>query len=342
MSRSRIDWRAALALHRDGWTYSGIARKYGCHYATVSKHLRALGARTHSSPAWDTAKGRRLYGVWSRTRSRCNSPKDPSFQFYGGRGIRVSPAWDRFRPFYEWAIRTGYRPAQRLVLVDQDRDFAPGNCRWTARRERRSPTSAPRVPAFGEAKTVGEWARDPRCAVSRPTLRERLLDGVPPEVAMRTPARSKWDPSLPKAKKPAIPKRTYAATDWDLALRLRVEQGMSPKDIAAPSASPTRRSRSASCSGWDRRSRRALGTATTGGGSTRPGGRCGRGPQTRATASTRPTARSACASAGSGATSRRSAAGRSGPRGGPASAWPGFGSAGPTRRRTASGSRGRR
>lgn len=44
------------------------------------------------------------------------------------------------------------------------------------------------IQAFGEGKTLREWARDPRCRVSSETLRARLARGSAPEQAMSEPA----------------------------------------------------------------------------------------------------------------------------------------------------------
>ena len=41
--------------------------------------------------------------------------------------------------------------------------------------------------AFGERKGVEDWVLDRRCKVGPSTLRERLRNGVPPEVAITTP-----------------------------------------------------------------------------------------------------------------------------------------------------------
>lgn len=40
------------------------------------------------------------------------------------------------------------------------------------------------IPAFGESKSLGEWATDPRCAVKREALRTRLALGWDPEDAI--------------------------------------------------------------------------------------------------------------------------------------------------------------
>jgi hypothetical protein len=44
------------------------------------------------------------------------------------------------------------------------------------------------ITAFGESKGIKAWGRDPRCVVSRTTLRLRLTKGWKPETAMTTPA----------------------------------------------------------------------------------------------------------------------------------------------------------
>ena len=44
-----------------------------------------------------------------------------------------------------------------------------------------------RVEAFGEKKTIAEWSRDERCAVSYSVLRKRIYDGFPAWAAILAP-----------------------------------------------------------------------------------------------------------------------------------------------------------
>jgi hypothetical protein len=44
-----------------------------------------------------------------------------------------------------------------------------------------------KVRAFGVRKSIGAWARDPRCRITETTLRERLRRGIPAEQAIAAP-----------------------------------------------------------------------------------------------------------------------------------------------------------
>ena len=57
--------------------------------------------------------------------------------------------------------------------------------------KRRSKAKPRRVEAFGEAKTVSEWAKDKRCKVTHGTLYARLVRGMNPETAMTAPDQRK-------------------------------------------------------------------------------------------------------------------------------------------------------
>ncbi|NGX37611.1 MAG: hypothetical protein K1000chlam2_00768 [Chlamydiae bacterium] len=67
--------------------------------------------------------------------SRCYNPKDPSFKYYGGKGIGVDPRWilGGFRKFYE-----DIGPKEERYHIDRicvERDYSPENCRWLPARD---------------------------------------------------------------------------------------------------------------------------------------------------------------------------------------------------------------
>jgi len=72
----------------------------------------------------------RLHGVWSGMKQRCNNPKTTEYSAYGGRGISVCEAWERYEPFKEWATTYGYRCGLQIDRKDNDGNYEPNNCRW--------------------------------------------------------------------------------------------------------------------------------------------------------------------------------------------------------------------
>jgi hypothetical protein len=140
----------------------------------------------------------RLKNVWTLMRRRCVDVDDHAYKHYGARGILITPEWDDFGVFVVWAIRNGFDSSLELDREDNDGPYAPSNCRWITHAENcNNKSNNRRVTAFGETKTVSQWAQDERCVVPDRLLRYRLaVGGWPSEEAITTipGRRSKPDP----------------------------------------------------------------------------------------------------------------------------------------------------
>ena len=116
----------------------------------------------------------RLYDIWKNMRARCNRKTCPAFERYGGRGISISPEWDNFEVFCEWAMQSGYDDSLSIDRVDVNGDYCPGNCRWANDYEQANNTRKNRLIEYhGEVHSVMEWSRILDIPMS--TLRNRLV-----------------------------------------------------------------------------------------------------------------------------------------------------------------------
>lgn len=107
----------------------GSTRSCGCLLSECSKERMTKLMTKHGK------SNSRLYRVWASMKDRCNSPTYKEYYNYGGRGISVCEEWQKFEPFYKWAMVNGYKKGLEIDRIDNDGNYEPNNCRWVTRKQ---------------------------------------------------------------------------------------------------------------------------------------------------------------------------------------------------------------
>lgn len=125
------------------------------------------------------------YRAWGAMINRCTNPKDPQWDRYGGRGVRVCPEWKNFAAFFR---DMGPRPSSKHSLDRADNGllYSKATCRWATTIEQQNNTrNNRRITHEGNTRTIAEWAR--LSGIRYQVLRNRINAGWPMHKALTTP-----------------------------------------------------------------------------------------------------------------------------------------------------------
>lgn len=133
------------------------------------------------------AKGTPEYGIWSLMRDRCNNPRNKSYKYYGGRGIKVCVRWNDFRNFI---LDMGHRPDEyhSLDRINSDSDYCSENCKWSTKKQQaRNRSNTQKLTINGKTKPLAEWAEI--YGLPYDVVNKRVWRGWSPEKSLKTKMR---------------------------------------------------------------------------------------------------------------------------------------------------------
>jgi hypothetical protein len=132
---------------------SSLRRKFTSSCGCLAKEKRKEATTKHG-----LAKSR-LDNIYCKIKSRCLNPKEPSYKWYGARGITICDEWLQDKnKFFQWAINNGYKNNLTIDRIDNNGNYEPNNCKWSSPKEQARNRRTNNVIEFqGEKHTITEW-----------------------------------------------------------------------------------------------------------------------------------------------------------------------------------------
>lgn len=155
---------------------TGHTKSCGCLQETNAGRYQKTHGKT----------GTRIYNIYLGMVSRCTKEYNPTYKYYGARGVKVCDRWlESFENFYK---DMGDPPTETHSLdrIDVYGNYEPSNCRWaTPLVQGNNKRNHRKMTLNGETKNLSEWGRE--LGIEPSVILGRLKRGWTEEEALKTP-----------------------------------------------------------------------------------------------------------------------------------------------------------
>lgn len=94
---------------------------------------KSCGCRRKPHGMWDS----RINRTWRNLRKRCYAKYNPSYKYYGAKGVKVCERWNKFSNFFidmgksydEHVSKFGEKNTT-IERINPFQDYCPENCKW--------------------------------------------------------------------------------------------------------------------------------------------------------------------------------------------------------------------
>ncbi|ALA13465.1 HNH endonuclease [Bacillus phage AvesoBmore] len=131
---------------------SGKIQSCGCLRDETTKEVHTKHGDSHE----------RLYIIYKNIKARCYNKNHDSYIRYGAKGIFMCDDWkNSYNVFKEWSESNGYADSLSIDRVDNNKGYAPTNCRWVDMYTQANNTSKNiRIYYDGREDTLPNWCRE--------------------------------------------------------------------------------------------------------------------------------------------------------------------------------------